>query len=255
MEIACVGCSWTYGYGIDRKDTYPEILNSVLEEHNVTNYGMSGVSLPQIFHKVVELVSTNKPDAIIIQGTTLDRASFGKNGYESFIKEQYLPPPDDYTVSLVNITPATYVDVVEGGKGFFEELVDNIQYKGSKEDLAKFIKVYVENVMYDRFTLDNHLISLATLQSYLNEKGVRHIFFPYLDYTWSENPNFNIWETNFGNIVDSSKIIKKPFYTWLKENTPNNYYIDNGFHLGKEGNEILVKEYLLPNLKEILNEN
>jgi hypothetical protein len=251
MKMLTVGCSWSSGYGIDPNDAYPRVLESLIPDCKVINLAAPGTSFTHAIHNIIGGIEEHNPDVVLFQGTTLDRVTFGVNGYNNFLKEVYLP----HDRVFLHITQEVLLKATDNDKKYFLSLAKDIKYSGNIEELISAVKFYGLHTMYDHFTLDSYMISLATLQSHLNQKKIKHLFFPYLHFTWEGRKYFNIWDTKFGNLPNTNNIIRQPFETWLSKYTDNNHYIDNGFHLDKEGHKLLAKEYLLPKLKKIINEN
>lgn len=251
MKILCVGCSWSSGYGINMNRAYPKVLEELISGSKVINLATPGTSFIHAIHTIFDGVETHKPDLVVFQGTTLDRVTFGVNGYSNFIKETYLP----HERILLHITQEVLLKAVDKDRDYFKKLASDIRYSGDIDELVSAVKFYGLHTMYDHFTLDNYMINLASLQTYLREKNIKHLFFPYLHFTWEGRKFFNIWDTKFGTIPNMFNIIREPFETWLKNYTDKNYYIDKGFHLNEEGHSILAREYLLPKLKQVINEN
>ncbi|OVE74305.1 hypothetical protein BVX94_00780 [bacterium B17] len=92
--VAALGCSMTYGYGVNDSDTYPWVLQEGLPEYNVKNYGVNAYSLYQAqlmleaipededlklvilgFHENLEKRNTN------CMGTRTKRTIWWKNPY------------------------------------------------------------------------------------------------------------------------------------------------------------------------------
>lgn len=73
-NIVCIGDSFTYGWGVDRQNTYPKQLEAVLNGHmagrmkfKVFNLGIPGSNSSQHLILVREIAaSNNKPDLIIL---------------------------------------------------------------------------------------------------------------------------------------------------------------------------------------------
>jgi hypothetical protein len=64
-SIACFGCSFTYGYGSDYENTWPQQL-SQLTGRQVRNYGRGGSNNQEIIANACEYVKQNKVDDVVI---------------------------------------------------------------------------------------------------------------------------------------------------------------------------------------------
>ena len=94
MKLYSVGCSFTEGGGIGRKNSYTKQLADLLNcEYD--NFGESGHSNLYIFRKAIELVKNwNKEDILIIQWTSPIRQELvSSDGYMFY-------PPNNGFVSL-----------------------------------------------------------------------------------------------------------------------------------------------------------
>ena len=71
-RIICLGGSTTYGLNLDYKDTYPKLLQDILDvragknRYEVINAGMSALTLPKITSLAENEMFSLKPDIIIL---------------------------------------------------------------------------------------------------------------------------------------------------------------------------------------------
>ena len=71
-RIAVVGCSRTYGYGVNVEETYPKVLEdnlglSASYPVEVMNFGVSGYGLAQMMINYEKFVKNYSPDLVILQ--------------------------------------------------------------------------------------------------------------------------------------------------------------------------------------------
>lgn len=71
MTIVCLGDSITYGYGIDRKDCWVNVLNG-MNKGKFINKGIPGNTTVEMRVRFKEDVAPFKPDKVIIMGGTND---------------------------------------------------------------------------------------------------------------------------------------------------------------------------------------
>ncbi|HCQ89863.1 MULTISPECIES: GDSL-type esterase/lipase family protein [unclassified Clostridium] len=71
-SIVCIGDSLTYGYGVNSKSSWVELLKKRLENVNVINAGVNGDTTIGMVNRFTEDVVYNNPDVVIILGGTND---------------------------------------------------------------------------------------------------------------------------------------------------------------------------------------
>jgi len=74
-SILTLGCSYTFGTGLDRKDTWPFQLGSILNE-STYNAGLPGTSNDTAFRLANYLVPKYKPKGVILLATFSSRYEF-----------------------------------------------------------------------------------------------------------------------------------------------------------------------------------
>jgi len=96
FRIASIGCSRTYGYGVNMEDSYPKILEKYLNNnsrHNiqVMNFGVNGYGLDQMLLNYKKYISQYNPDLILLQIYTpnIDRLQY---------RERWLTPKPKYVL-------------------------------------------------------------------------------------------------------------------------------------------------------------
>ena len=64
-EIACFGCSFTYGVGLENDQTWPKILSNICQKE-VGNFGKGGSSIQEILADAYEYCKKYKPKKIVL---------------------------------------------------------------------------------------------------------------------------------------------------------------------------------------------
>ena len=72
FRIAVIGCSRTYGYGIQMEDSYPKVLERLLNKRinkkfEVMNFGVNGYGLSQMTLNYSKYVRKYDPDLVVLQ--------------------------------------------------------------------------------------------------------------------------------------------------------------------------------------------
>jgi len=257
-NIICVGCSWTYGHGLENQDTFPAVLQDELKTYKVINAGHCGSDINYSIFSAIRLIKEFNPKIVIFQLTSFDRMTLGTDGFKNFLKNSsflnkddiYYEDNQDY-VRLLGIgdnikTKFTY------GSFVADDEYKSIDFKDSKiksnfEEYKSFVKILFENIIYSDYYYNQNWMNLFLFQQYLKSNGIKGLFFQYLhERKTSRIPTIK-------TMIDYNDFIDVPFRKWLDTNYPKeNFFIDNGYHLSRHGNTILVNEYLMPYIKKLL---
>lgn len=66
-QVAVLGCSYTYGYGVNDDEHYTSLLQQALPDHNFRNLGVIGYGTSQSYLQCKELCQlADKPDKIVL---------------------------------------------------------------------------------------------------------------------------------------------------------------------------------------------
>jgi hypothetical protein len=87
MNLYCIGCSITHGYGVGIENSYPSLLKKYLQ-YDIINDSKCGVGNDWILHTALENISklNNKPDLVIIQWSGANRRThIDLNGNEWYV--------------------------------------------------------------------------------------------------------------------------------------------------------------------------
>lgn len=259
--IVCVGCSWTYGYGLESRDTYSAILQDHLKNYRVINAGHCGSDINYAIFSAVRLINEFNPDLVIFQITSFDRVTLGTDGFENFLENSFAVRSDD----IYYEDNKEYVRLLGIGdniktkftKGSFAVTDQNSQLshllestiRGKLSEYKAFVKILFENIIYSDYQTNQNWLSLFLFQKYLENIKIKGLFFQY-SYPAQLSMNKNIL---IKHVINNENFIKLSFMEWLDKNYPSeNFFIDNGYHLSRKGNELFIKEYLMPYLEKIL---
>lgn len=230
MTMLAVGCSWTWGTGVEANETFSAHLQDYSGK-KVINAGHAGTDIQYSIWSVYRLVEEFKPNVVIFQLTTLDRMTLGASGKRGFLKQQY----HDGIASKIYSNGDEYVRLNGIGDSKKELLTVGSYAEALEEKTERNIafKYLTENIMYDNYTTETVSMQLYFLQDYLKNKGIYSLFFSWLP-----------WPQEFYNTYQSIKISDRSAIEFLGDN----YYVDNGFHISSEGHKKLAIEYIYPQL-------
>lgn len=228
------GCSQSVGFGLKKDQLSWGQIFANNNGYELTNISVAASSLQHAIHSIIDRISKEDFDVIILQLTTLDRYPISFDGEEAFLSENILKV-NKKTDNILHLVPAIYLRAVEGEK---------LPIKN------EHVKFFYEKLMYSRFYLNTIINELYLLQQMLKLKGVDFILIPYDDYFWGYHSYMSIWRLPQSSKIDKSRYIDYPFMQWLKDNhKSDNYYIDKGFHLNEVGHKLFAKQYLSKYIK------
>ena len=248
-KVLVAGCSWSSGYGIEGYTGYSQELSKLLN-CEVDNIADAGVDNYYIIYQIYNYLLENTPDLIILQLTSLDRSTIPIDGNKNFLTS------DIRTVTKLGnnfrINPGSYLELdYFTDKMYHFSKIDKIPY------LKEFLKLYFERVTFSNYFLANIMYSIAGLQSFVKEKGIKILIYPYQKYGWRHLCNSKREETSAKDIfsfesIDKSSYIDLSFEEFVGEiDELKKLSIDKGFHLSKEGHKILAQKFLLPYINKL----
>lgn len=87
-DIYCVGCSFTFGWGLEKQHTWPELLSKKLN-CSVGNYGVPGMSVHGCLHQVTSCLEKFDVKKMIVLLPSFDRMFYkfkflGNNAYYNY---------------------------------------------------------------------------------------------------------------------------------------------------------------------------
>jgi hypothetical protein len=149
-NIVFLGCSITYGLGVDEKDTYPAKVQELSNNKwNCMNFGICGGSIDMaylIYHKIKHL----DIDAIVFQWPSFYRRAYFENGkliqyYPTLTKEQFEFYGDFANISDIDYCVMRNLSNIESINGF--KKVYNLSPKIGHDRKDLFKKYGVENIL------------------------------------------------------------------------------------------------------------
>lgn len=240
-RIAIIGCSITYGYGVNAEEAYPKELERLLNNKSslkqkieVLNFGVNGYGLDQMVLNYSVYVRNYKPDLVILQFylLNLNRALYAEmwatqkpvyvfvNGKLS-LKNHPVPKNRFRPIESWFIEKSMLYRFVKG------ELLELEQIKKDKEN----IHLNRKNSM-----LGNMILKL--LKNYTDKDGVRLIVF-----TWGNDSLLQICRSAGVEAIDLYAIEDpKP---WLKKgDLKNPPHIEHWSVLGHQYVAAAIYKYL-----------
>jgi hypothetical protein len=227
------GCSHSAGFGLDNiKKSWGEIF-AKNNNYTLTNVAVPASSLQYSIQSIINQISKNYFDTVILQLTTFDRYPISYDGESVFLKDDIINR-DNSVADIFHLVPANYLESIE--KNNLPVNVENIRF-------------FYEKTMYSKFYLNVIINEIYLLQELLKCKGIDFILIPYDDYFWGETSNMSIWKFEESKKIDKTRYVNYPFMKWLSDNyIPDDYYMDKGFHLNESGHKLFAEEYLPNNI-------
>jgi hypothetical protein len=234
--ILCVGCSWTYGLGVQPHQAYPAHLQNLIGE-KIINAGSPGTDIQYAIYSAYRLMQEYDFRLLIFQLTTLDRLTLGVNGKTNFLNGNYYKK----TSNEINFDDNNYIRVKNiGSKNI--QLITPASYieaqQKNNSELNTTTKFLMENTIHDNYKQDCLSISLNAIQ-----QKIPTVFFPWVN-----------WHSEFKNSLIGYDINIPQFSVkeFLEQSSKTDMYLDNGYHLTDEGNKFVAEEYVLHLLKDLV---
>lgn len=221
------GCSHSVGLGLNDINKSWGNIFAKKNNHELTNVSHSGCSLQYSIQQIINKISEEKYDTVILQLTDISRIPISYDGENIFFSN---------FINNVNEKEVFHLN-----KGSYLQSVDGYNFPIKTE----IIRFFYENVMYSTFYMNTIINELYLLQETLKLKNIDFILIPYDDWTWSDSSPMSIWKVEKSKIIDKTRYVDYPFMLWLKHNyNPEDFWIDNGFHLNEKGHSLFAEEYL-----------
>lgn len=199
--VMCFGDSYVYGTGVRRGEDYPSLLGDRLKGYQVKNFGEPGANTSRIYQKIVQKISKNKPEIIIVQTGANDNwnRKIYNDGSDKSIK-------DSIGDILYNIRIFKLIRLLTVKKGLmFREKEDKKTI--SKEKETKYMFKY-EKGEAEQFRKDlNFLKKNLGSEDHTKKMEILRIFFKYIELDCSKDYLFRINVSEKSS--DNEEILKK----------------------------------------------
>jgi hypothetical protein len=262
--MIAIGCSWTWGHGIESDKTYSAHLQNYLNGWQVINAGHCGVDIDYAIFSAVNLIENQSIDFVVFQLSTLDRITLGTDGFDNFLGSKYYNDKDESIYyedveceykRLIGIndniktkfTDGSYIGSIDENKFNEDEFNSSGLKNTSLNEYKTFVKVLTENISYSTYRFQKNFLNLLIFDSYLRNKNIKSLYFSYLPF-----PEDIYQSKYFIRFRESTNLINESWKTWLHKKYPDHdYYIDRS-HINSNGNKVLAEEYLMPYIEKIL---
>ena len=254
MNIVSIGCSWTYGHGLDSSETYSAHLQNAISQKKVINGGHSGADNEYSVYAGTRLVEEYNPAICIVQLTTFDRITLGTDGFENFEKNSYSTNQPIYYGKSENTEHLRVIGIGDTVKTKFTP-GNYLADKNEKEQIHKqsgvsnnpkkfndFTSVLYEDIVFSDFLFHKTINSLWLFHCFLQSKNIKPLYF-----SWLALPSA-FYSTEYYEKI-ASNFIHTPVVDYLS--SKNDIFIDNGYHLSNTGNKMLAEEMLLPRINAL----
>lgn len=270
--LACVGCSWTRGHGVQSNETYPYFLQNYLSNFNTINAGIEGISI-ELYPAIINWVEKNHdPDFYLIQITTPDRLIWGTDNTQNVKKTHYKTIDfchTNETVKRLWIKEDIRFSCFTVGDGIsafckknlghihshYEKCFKNPYSQTKVGEVINLLKVWYSTYMNSSVAVYNYVNYIFLIQSQLEALNKPFKLFYYTpDKSASLECAFDIGSllkpNNF--LYNATGQNKTASFEEFLKNTYNDkweqFFIDSGYHLSPQGNEIFAKDYIIPEL-------
>ncbi|MCO5229632.1 MAG: GDSL-type esterase/lipase family protein [Chitinophagales bacterium] len=232
-RIICIGDSFTEGDGVDYEDSYPQVLQRLLNEKykniEVLNAGKRGSDPFFNFNHLSKVLIEYQPDMVIQSFTTNDYYfDFAlRGGNERFVNDSTVKFRNHYwweSIYASSFTARILIRAIGGYDGF---LINKRDYPAIMDDMyKKTIQLFKE---YQKLSKSNHfkliIFTMPFRFDYSNNLGVNkptnNIFFKNLkiDFEQIGLPFYNI-QPCYDEYFKSTKTSYKNYF-WVKDGHHN----------------------------------
>ena len=199
-RIAVIGCSRTYGYGVNAEETYPKVLERLLNNRpslkqkvEVLNFGVNGYGLDQMVLNYSLYVRNYKPDLVILQ-------FYRPNLNRALYREMWATQKPRYVFANGGLSLKNYPVPKNRFRPMESWFIEkSIMYSFVKDRLLKLeqIKKEKENIYLDRKNSLLGTMILRLLKDYTDKDGVRLIVF-----TWGNDSLLKICRSGGVQAID-----------------------------------------------------
>jgi hypothetical protein len=203
MKIVSVGCSFTEGTGVGRKNAYTRHLADLCN-CEYENYGESGHSNQYIFRKTIELIKNwNTDDILIIQWTAPNRQEvITKEGYlfyspfSNFMSLEFLFGQDvANNPNAAKYDNNTQNEIIKNYSNLIDEYTERLTNDKYSDTLSFNYQVALFNMLENLNIKHIHFYGWEAIKldikQYVNDKFLTESFGYYTETLQNEHPNLD----------------------------------------------------------------
>ena len=269
-NIVFLGDSFTYGYGVEYKDSFTGIIENKLENYEIYNLAVPGYGIQKYYYQLNEFLKTNQASKIflVLDMTDVSDAAFRWKKIDELetpvIKSKRVIKNISNWKKFKNSNFKGSRIIIYNLRNFIRFLkLQVISKKMSSKDLA--LSSEIANFTYKKLDSNNRInetnfsIALSIIENnfqYIsnlakeNNAELYLIVFPWPETLIYGQSKFN-WEKFAGNLCgkNNCKELINFFedFNKIKEknkNWKNLIYIDDDVHFKKFGNEIIASKII-----------
>jgi lysophospholipase L1-like esterase len=259
-RIIMLGDSQIFGLGVDLKESYPKVLETILNENNdrgiisqyeVVNAGVDGYGTEQEYMYLKELGAIYKPDLVIV-GLTVNDIEDVMKGIPSAFSRNWLKKHFFFLSYMKGLHVKYKTRVKKYSKKlprrFFQIYQDG--YPPSYEKALQDTKDYLLRINRYARSIDSELLVVIIPQNF--ELGLSEWKKRGLDFLYTEeffNNNMNRFSRIFTDFLREERVHVLPLLLKFRESGINPLYFSHDPHWTKDGHQ-LAAEVTYDYLKE-----
>jgi len=225
-RIVCIGCSWTDGFGDHGPDqTYPHIIKEQNPDWEVYNLGLRGTNNHFINLITAKAIDQLKPDFVIRQVTNFNRGMYYDPYYNIGLHYTITNEPGYYVLDAHRYIENIPMWTISGLSHPYKELLSSQEIRQRNQLWEEYY-----NVMSNGFSNEIEDAALYKARGLL--ENTPHMMLFWLDNKISLSSNL-LWDT----------------YPCVERDLGFAHIVDDGKHFLREGNQKLVNEILMPEIK------
>lgn len=210
------GDSFTYGTGVDSKDTWPSLLAEKLDL-NLVNDAVPGGSNARVIRTTLAFLARHQPSLVVIAWSSFLRTEWPSHGLEP----QHLHEMDFGHSPIIQVQP---------------------NYTKYRNNDLPAITQYYQNINTN-WAIDNYINQVLLLQSYLKYSKIQYVFMNALD-----NYDADVYRSS-----NKVKLVTEEFLGWPNQCFNQWFRKDQRLpdgHLNTDGHRVLA-EKLYNHVKDI----
>ena len=169
MSIVCIGDSLTFGYGVNKSESWVSIISKIIEE-KVINKGIPGETTSEMKERFIKDVVNYKPSKVLIMGGTND--IFLKNGINTALSniESMVEICETNNIVPTILTPLPVKENIS-----IKLMFEDMDYKKVNEQLAELRNLliqYTNEKNIKSIDLGNILLKTINIEKYFLADGI-----------------------------------------------------------------------------------